>query len=356
MLVGQIPALRGYWYPVAYSHEIGSAPHQVRLFGDLYVVWRSDQEGPVVAAVDECPHRAGRLSQGWVENGCLVCPYHGWRFDPAGKCRAIPSQDPVVPIPARARLDAVEADERYGLVWMRIGAPRTELPVLAELEDPSFTLIHELKEEWAASAPRMIDNALDVSHVSFVHRATVGDPDDPRMSDYQVERDGERIRFRVSYKSQIRGVQRGNTGLTGEVTRVTEAELVQPFVFRGALVYENGLRHVLFKTCTPVDDRTTLFFQFIGRNDAPPPERWAGIIEVDRAVQAEDRRLLEAIDPDFPLDIRTEVHTRADRMTVEYRRILAELATATPAPGAAGPPASATAATTAGTPASAAAP
>ena len=218
------------------------------------------------------------------------------------------------------------ADERYGLAGVCVGDPGAGIPALAELDEPGYTLIHEMKQVWSASAPRMIDNALDVSHVSFVHRGTVGDPDNPRMSDFSVERDGQRIRFEVTYKSKVSGQQVANTGLEGVVTRRTDAELVQPFVFRGALIYENGLRHVLFKTCTPVDDATTLFFQFIGRNDAPSPDRWDDITAVDRAVQAEDRALLEAIDPDFPLDLTAEVHTRADRMTIEYRRVLAELA------------------------------
>ena len=39
-----------------------------------------------------------------------------------------------------------------------------------------------------------------------------------------------------------------------------------------------------------------------------------------------DRELLNNIRPEFPLDTRTEMHCRADRMTVEYRKILAELA------------------------------
>jgi hypothetical protein len=36
--------------------------------------------------------------------------------------------------------------------------------------------------------------------------------------------------------------------------------------------------------------------------------------------------LLEGIDPDFPMNVTTELHTKADRMTLEYRRVLAELA------------------------------
>jgi phenylpropionate dioxygenase-like ring-hydroxylating dioxygenase large terminal subunit len=324
--VSEIPALRDYWYPVAYVSEVGADPLQVRVLGELVVVWRAEAGASVRAARDTCPHRGARLSQGWVADGCLVCPYHGWRYDDTGACTTMPALDPAVPIPGRARLSSLCADERYGLVWICVGDPGAGVPVLAELEDPGYTLIHELKQVWSASAPRMIDNALDVSHVSFVHRGTVGDPDNPRLSDFEVERDGDRIRFTVTYKSKVSGTQVGNVGLEGIVTRSTDAELVQPFVFRGALIYENGLRHVLFKTCTPLDDGTTLFYQFIGRNDAPTPDRWEDITAVDRAVQAEDRALLEAIDPDFPLELTAEIHTRADRMTIEYRRVLADIA------------------------------
>jgi phenylpropionate dioxygenase-like ring-hydroxylating dioxygenase large terminal subunit len=326
VLVSQVPALRGYWYPVAYSSEVGAAPFPVGLFGSHWVVWRSS-DGAVRGAADRCPHRSGRLSQGWVEEGDLVCPYHGWRYDDLGRCVSIPALGPEAPRPPRARLGIVAAAERYGLVWLRVGPERAGIPVFAEL-DQGYTLIHELKEIWKTSAPRLLDNALDVSHVPFVHATSVGDSSSPRLSEFTVEREGEQLRFRVSYTSAVRGTQVGNVGLAGQVTRVTEAELLQPFVFRGALAYENGLRHVLYKTATPVDDATTLFFQFIGRNDHPPPERWPDIVAVDRQVQSEDRRVLEGIEADFPLDLTAEVHTRADRMTIEYRRILADLAQA----------------------------
>ncbi len=101
---------------------------------------------------------------------------------------------------------------------------------------------------------------------------------------------------------------------------------MQPLVFRGALIYhDNGLVHVLYKTATPIDDRTTLFCQFVARNDAPDEAKQEGIRAVDRAVQSEDKALLEGVRPDMPVDVTSEVHTKADRMTLEYRRVLAEL-------------------------------
>lgn len=327
MLVSEVPALREYWYPVGYSTDLGAEPISVRLFSEDYVVWRPGPDAAVHAAVDECPHRSARLSQGWITDGCLVCPYHGWRFDGTGACVEIPSNDPDLPIPPRAHVQSMLVEERYGLVWVCVGMPRAPVPTLPELEDPEYTLIHEVMQRWQASAPRITDNALDVSHVSWVHRETVGDPDNPRLSDFKVAREGESLRFSVSYQSRVKGVQAANVGMAeGLTTRTTHAELVQPFVFRGVLEYENGLKHVLFKTATPIDDRSTLFCQFIARNDDPSPEKIEGIRAVDVAVQEEDRRLLEAINPNFPIETTTEIHTRSDRMTIEYRRILADLA------------------------------
>jgi nitrite reductase (NADH) small subunit len=38
--------------------------------------------GGEIAVLDNvCPHHEGPLGQGMVENGRVVCPYHGWAFD-----------------------------------------------------------------------------------------------------------------------------------------------------------------------------------------------------------------------------------------------------------------------------------
>jgi phenylpropionate dioxygenase-like ring-hydroxylating dioxygenase large terminal subunit len=328
MFVSEIPALRDYWYPVAYSADVTDQPIAVRVFGDPYVVWRAAPDTPASIAIDECPHRNARLSQGWLADGCLVCPYHGWSFGADGVARKIPSNEDGLPIPPRARLEAVLAEEKYGLVWVCVGMPRAPVPALTDLDSGEFTLVHELMEEWRASAPRIIDNGLDVSHVSWVHRNSVGSSTDPIMNDVTVHRDGMELSFSATYTVNIDEKQHANTGIPlGLTTRTTRGELVNPLIFRGALEYHaNGLVHVLYKTATPIDDETTLFCQFVARNDAPDAEKIAGIIAVDRVVQSEDKVLLERIRPEFPLEAATEIHTAADKMTIQYRRILADLA------------------------------
>ncbi len=58
--------------------EVIAARHEGR---DLAVCRTED--GRVFALPDRCPHDGGRLSDGFVEAGRLVCARHGWEIDPA---------------------------------------------------------------------------------------------------------------------------------------------------------------------------------------------------------------------------------------------------------------------------------
>jgi nitrite reductase (NADH) small subunit len=37
-------------------------------------------EGHVYAVDNTCPHAGGSLSGGYIENGCVVCPWHHWAY------------------------------------------------------------------------------------------------------------------------------------------------------------------------------------------------------------------------------------------------------------------------------------
>ncbi|SRR5882672_7487440 len=38
--------------------------------------------GEIYVMDNVCPHWGGPLGQGAIQNGKLVCPWHGWTFDP----------------------------------------------------------------------------------------------------------------------------------------------------------------------------------------------------------------------------------------------------------------------------------
>ena len=80
-----------FWYPIAASDEVtNKAPTRVEILGTKVVAYRDDKGNAHVIA-DTCVHRGGALGKGWVRDNCIVCPYHGWRFDKDGKCVEIPT-------------------------------------------------------------------------------------------------------------------------------------------------------------------------------------------------------------------------------------------------------------------------
>lgn len=62
--------------------------------------------GSRYAALDDrCPHAGGPLSQGTIENGLLVCPWHGREYDLAsGECAGFV---PVATYPVEVRDDGI---------------------------------------------------------------------------------------------------------------------------------------------------------------------------------------------------------------------------------------------------------
>ena len=99
------PALRHSWHPVAESIDIDSErPLAVRLLGSDLVLWRTPSN-EIAAAPDRCPHREAPLSLGWVDNGVISCPYHGWAFGDGGRCVRVPSAQEGAAIPPQPICD-----------------------------------------------------------------------------------------------------------------------------------------------------------------------------------------------------------------------------------------------------------
>ncbi|WP_250511327.1 Rieske 2Fe-2S domain-containing protein [Caballeronia sp. GACF4] len=117
--------LSQYWHPVAFASQVADKPLSVTLLDEPLVVFRANDA--LVAARDVCPHRGAPLSQGWVENGHLVCPYHGLEYGADGKCKHIPSQEGGT-IPDRLRLTTYAVQEAYGLIWVSLGGGEQALP------------------------------------------------------------------------------------------------------------------------------------------------------------------------------------------------------------------------------------
>ena len=54
---------------------------------------------------------------------------------------AIPQLEDPGRVPAKARVAAFEAQERYGLIWVALEPPRWPLPEVPELEDGEWAVV-----------------------------------------------------------------------------------------------------------------------------------------------------------------------------------------------------------------------
>lgn len=318
-------ALLGSWFVVARSIEVGSTPVPVRLLGRNVVLWRT-ASGEVAAAPDRCPHREAPLSAGHVEEGCLVCPYHGWTFGDGGRCVHIPSAGEGAPVPPRAHLAVHHCAERYGLVWVSLDEPRAPIPDIAQEDDDTFRRINTPIQLWNTSATRMSDNFCDITHFPFVHTGTFGRRQDtkaPRieLGDLDHHWHGYSYSVKANNATDLGSVVSGQTG--DVVAREMTTGFNLPFNVRSTVRYETGLEHIILMLSTPIDDVTSLFTFVIWRNDdfAHSAEE---VIRFDLAIGAEDKKMLEQLDGVLPLDQTSLVSVQADRCSVEWRRRLVE--------------------------------
>jgi len=324
-LVGQ-PALDHQWYPVALCEDVDPGPHGVRVLGRRHVLWHPEGES-ITAAPDRCPHREAPLSDGRMVDGCLECPYHGWRFGAGGRCESVPSAAPGTPVPPKAHLDTVAVEERYGLVWLCPGTPLGRIPDIPQEGDPEFRRLNTPFQHWAASSTRITDNFMDFSHFPFVHTATFGLAQETVVP--PLEMGGLPNGFRgYAYEVNANNTTDAGQAVTGEDDDVLRRRMttgyVLPFSVRSTIAYESGLEHILLLLTTPTDDVNSLFTFVVWRNDdfSVPAEE---IMQFDLAIGAEDKAMLEKLEGVLPMDLTATVSVQSDRPSVDWRRSLAAL-------------------------------
>ena len=163
------------WYVVLRSRELkpGKLVTALRM-GERMVFWR-DQEGNPVCQVDRCPHRGAALSLGNLSENHIQCPFHGFEFDPDGRCVLVPANGVSVGPPKALQVTTYPAREAHGQVYIWWGKEKKEYPALPWFDDldDSFAT-SELVDHWHVHYSRAIENQLDVFHLPFVHGDSIG--------------------------------------------------------------------------------------------------------------------------------------------------------------------------------------
>lgn len=274
--MGTYTYIRNDWYVAAWAAEISQKP-LARTLGNENIVLYRDVHGKAAALQDRCCHRAAPLSLGEVVPQGLQCNYHGLVFDASGKCVHIPGQDR---LPGKASVRSYPLVEKDGFLWIWMGEP--------ELADPSTIIdypYHNDTANWPCKQGVLhikghymlvIDNLMDLTHLGFVHKRTIGSGPaneyvDAIMETTRTERGVRFTRWFLNHEPPATYVKA--VGFKGKVDRWQEFEFIAPgsvLQFTGAPnagtgAYDQGKREGgfalrIYHAITPETDNSCHYF------------------------------------------------------------------------------------------------
>jgi len=322
------------WWVAAFREEVGRSLLSRWLLDTPVLLYRTES-GQVVAMEDRCPHRLAPLSLGNLRGDSVECGYHGFRFEPNGKCSHVPTMETVPPF----SVESYPVQESGPFVWIYLGdrAVLEQVPPPPELPwttDPAFAVLSG-RFDIGANYMLLKENVLDLSHLGFVHARSFGVTDWTHPPEVTTKDES------VTYCQQFLdcplptgyalalGLQPGvifNRETRGSyispALQISAVDLSDPSQ-RGA---PPAGRYRFAHATTPVDGQSMHYFWVVGRDHAKEAEPMVQFEKMIKQGFSEDEAMLEAIQS---LARRTprrgtsgERSVKADVAGVQARRIL----------------------------------
>ncbi len=242
--------LRRYWHPVAVAAELKMKRiKRVRILGEDLVLYRGEN-GVYGLVAERCSHRGASLAYGKIEGCNIRCPYHGWLYDPDGRCIEQPAEPDRSTYKNRVKHPAYPVQKLAGLLYAYMG------PKPAPLLPAYDVLVRTDGERRIVVLPRLdcnwlqpMENTIDPTHAHYLHGAGRGRP---------VH--GDRRAEIAKYEFEVfeYGIMKKRFASNGD----GKPQLVNahPLVFPNMLRQHHGREHYL-QYRVPVDDTHTLFFE-----------------------------------------------------------------------------------------------
>lgn len=160
------------WYVACTTAELTQKPLGRQICNEKIVFYRGVDD-KVAAVEDFCPHRGAPLSLGFVQDGQLVCGYHGLVMGCDGKTVSMPGQR----VQGFTCNKSYPVEERYGFIWVWPGDPsQADSKLIHHLEwadNPNWAYgggLYHIKCDYRL----MIDNLMDLTHETYVHATSIG--------------------------------------------------------------------------------------------------------------------------------------------------------------------------------------
>jgi phenylpropionate dioxygenase-like ring-hydroxylating dioxygenase large terminal subunit len=315
--------LNNFWYAVEFSNAIDNKPQLLQILDRQLVLYRT-ADGQIQAMDNTCIHRGAALVNGWVDKDCIVCPYHGWQYQPDGTCVKIPSHLPGMIIPKQAKMTTYPVQEKYGWIWLFLGdGVPPALPLISNLPQIRAANLRSIQGEFNSKAnyERVLENVLDFAHAPFVHAGAFGNPDAPAIPALTINNftGGASATTMLDatppkglWRLLVRGKRAPIKTSTGFILpNLTFLEVSLPF---GTLTIWTA--HVPIDLYTTVSKWINFRSFFTGK--------WADQDAYNRTIKIfeQDKPIVESQRPQIiPLELNAELFVAADALQLEYRKL-----------------------------------
>lgn len=310
-------ALRHCWQPVARVEDLEDGPQRAVLLEEPLAVFLTEN-GEAAVVADRCAHRGAPLSMGKVCGSSIQCPYHGWEWAADGSCTRIPSLADQRQIPPLARIPSYPVRVQWGLVWTTLEEPLTDVPDVPWFDEDTWTWGHGTPFELPVAFGLMIENFRDVSHFAFVHQKTLG-YQPAVVEPLNPEKNGLEVTLR-------RNMEWGAAGASEAWGSLREMgyHTIAPN-FTSARMFTDDGERCLLHAARAISATESAHYWIEAGLENFDEEQLRKVIDYDAGIYAEDTAVISKVQPpELPLDLSTEVHTAADRLTLAYRQAYVE--------------------------------
>jgi 5,5'-dehydrodivanillate O-demethylase len=252
--------LRRYWHPVAALSEMtGRWTKRVRVLGEDLVLFR-DRTGRLGLLGEFCPHRRASLAYGIPTDDGIRCPYHGWKFDAAGRCLEQPNEPEGSNFKDKIQTSGYPVETLGGLIFAYLGP--VPAPVLPRFE--AYVCERTIRMIGKALVPcnwlQIMENSLDPVHTEWLHG---------KLHEFAREASGEKVAIsahhvKIGFAEFPFGIYKRRL-LEGQSEDADDWRVGHPVIFPNILAVGNGdafARRHTFQIRVPIDDTHTMHYWY----------------------------------------------------------------------------------------------